>query len=111
MSLTLNKYQVDSFDTALYPDKGTNLTYPVLGLCGESGEVADKLKKMHRDDGGELTLERREGLIGELGDVLWYLSACATELNVTLEEVAQGNLDKLRSRLKRGVVGGDGDDR
>jgi len=110
-SIRLNKFQIESFGTAMYPNKGDNLTYPVLGLCGEAGEVAEKLKKMYRDDDGQLTPERREGLIGELGDVLWYVAAVASELNVTLSDVAQGNMDKLYSRRDRGVLSGDGDDR
>jgi NTP pyrophosphatase (non-canonical NTP hydrolase) len=75
-------------------------------LTGEAGEVAEKVKKMVRDG----TLDT-EGLKKELGDVLWYLAALASDLGVTLEEVAAGNVTKLRSRAERGVIGGSGDNR
>ena len=87
------------------------MTYPALGLCGEAGEVAEKVKKTLRDDGGVLTDERREALSRELGDVLWYLSQLATEAGLDLEEIAAENLDKLLSRRERGMLRGSGDDR
>ena len=109
--MTFADYQRGSRATAVYPDAGDNLLYPTLGLCGEAGEVAEKVKKMVRDDGGELTPERREALAGELGDVLWYVAQLATEAGLELSEVAQGNLAKLRSRQERAVLQGSGDDR
>ena len=87
------------------------MTYPALGLCGEAGEVAEKVKKTLRDDGGVLSDERREALSRELGDVLWYLSQLATEAGLDLEEIAAENLDKLLSRQERGVLRGSGDER
>ena len=102
-------YQGRSRATAVYPGAGENLTYPALGLCGEAGEVAEKVKKMLRDDGGELTEVRREALAGELGDVLWYLAQLATEAGLDLDAVAAGNLAKLESRARREVLGGSGD--
>ena len=109
--MTFADYQRGSRATAVYPDAGDNLLYPTLGLCGEAGEVAEKVKKMVRDDGGELTPQRREALAGELGDVLWYVAQLATEAGLELGEVAEGNLAKLRSRQERAVLQGSGDDR
>jgi NTP pyrophosphatase (non-canonical NTP hydrolase) len=105
------EYQSLSRRTATYPRAGDDLTYPALGLCGEAGEVAEKVKKTLRDDDGVLTDERREALSRELGDVLWYLSQVATEAGLDLEEIAAENLDKLFSRQERGVLRGSGDDR
>ncbi len=107
--MELADYQGRSRATAVYPGAGENLTYPALGLCGEAGEVAEKVKKMLRDDGGELTEVRREALAGELGDVLWYLAQLATEAGLDLDAVAAGNLAKLESRARREVLGGSGD--
>lgn len=109
--MELSDYQTRSRATAVYPDAGANLLYPGLGLCGEAGEVAEKLKKMVRDDGGVLTAERREALAKELGDVLWYVAQLATEAGLDLDEVASANLAKLRSRQERNVLQGSGDDR
>lgn len=85
--------------------------YPALGIAGETGEVIEKVKKILRDDKCILTPERREAIKMELGDVLWYLSALALELGLTLEEVALSNIDKFKDRNERGVVHGSGDDR
>ena len=107
--MELSAYQRASRATAVYPNAGEDLTYPALGLCGEAGEVAEKVKKAIRDDGGVLTTERREALAGELGDVLWYLAQLATEAGLDLGEVAEANIAKLRSRQSRGVLQGSGD--
>ena len=104
-------YQQRSRATAVYPGAGDNLLYPTLGLCGEAGEVAEKVKKMVRDDDGVLTPERREALAKELGDVLWYVAQVATEADLDLQEVADANLRKLLSRQERGVLQGSGDER
>ncbi len=90
---------------------GKDLIYPTLGLVGEAGEIAEKVKKMIRDDGGKLTAERRDLLKKELGDVLWYLAQLCTELGFDMDEVANHNLEKLFSRKDRGKLGGDGDTR
>lgn len=87
------------------------IVYPTLGLTNEAGEVAGKIKKIFRDKGGVIGEEDREGLKYELGDVLWYLTQICTELNLTLEEVAAANLEKLLSRLERGQIRGEGDHR
>jgi NTP pyrophosphatase (non-canonical NTP hydrolase) len=106
----LSEYQRLSRSTAKYP-RHEALTYPALGLAGEAGEFADHAKKVIRDDGGEVTPQRREAMAKELGDVLWYVAQLASELGLELEQVAQENLDKLRSRMDRGVLSGSGDDR
>lgn len=105
------EYQQLVVKTAIYPDRGSNLIYPVLGLCGESGEVAEKVKKLLRDEGGEMTVEARDAIKKELGDVLWYVIAVANELGVTLEDVVQTNTEKLLGRRERGTLQGSGDDR
>jgi NTP pyrophosphatase (non-canonical NTP hydrolase) len=107
----LSDYQDRSRATAVYPDAGRNLTYPALGLCGEAGECAEKVKKAIRDDGGVLSEERRAALAAELGDVLWYLAQLATEAELDLGEIAEDNLAKLLSRRDRGVLQGSGDAR
>ena len=107
----LSEYQTRSRATAVYPDAGDNLTYPALGLCGEAGECAEKVKKAIRDDGGELTGERRAALAAELGDVLWYMAQLATEAGLELDAIAEDNIAKLLSRKERGVLQGSGDTR
>ena len=108
---TLQAYQEISGQTAIYPNKGSNMSYPTLGLCGEAGEIANKVKKIYRDHDGVLTDEYREILSAELGDVLWYVAAIASELGVSLGEVAMNNVDKLTDRMSRNKLGGDGDKR
>ena len=104
-------YQEQSRKT--YSDIEVNdpIVYPTLGLVNEAGEVAGKIKKIFRDRGGEITDADREALKHELDDVLWYLTQICTNLDLTLEEVAEANLDKLFSRLERGQIQGDGDHR
>ena len=111
--LTLNEYQTDTEETAIYPHRYEyqGLMYLGLGLAGEAGEVADNVKKAFRDDNEELTKERREAMKYELGDCLWYIAEMARVLGWTLEDVASANTQKLRSRKQRGVLGGSGDKR
>jgi len=104
-------YQRRSKETARYPDVGANPIYPTLGLCGEAGEVADKVKKVLRDQGGAFDANALDGLRLELGDVLWYVSQLATELNLSLDDIAEANLAKLASRVARDVIAGSGDRR
>jgi NTP pyrophosphatase (non-canonical NTP hydrolase) len=98
--MDFKEYQNAAGTTALYPNRLNNLEYPTLGLTGEAGEVANIVKKIQRDFGGELTDEVRAKLKDELGDVLWYISACADELGLTLEEIAEYNVGKLAKRHK-----------
>ncbi|WP_415399880.1 nucleoside triphosphate pyrophosphohydrolase family protein [Synechococcus sp. W4D4] len=109
--MDLNAYQQGARQTARYPNVGSNPIYPTLGLCGESGEVADKVKKVLRDRGGEFSAEVRDALKLELGDVLWYVAQLASEFDFSLDEIAQSNLDKLASRAARNVISGSGDHR
>lgn len=109
--MTFKEYQVSSQKTALYPNKGNNFVYPTLGLAGETGEVAEKVKKIIRDKNGIVEETDREEIKKELGDVLWYMSQIASELGLDLDTVAQTNLDKLMSRLERNMIGGSGDNR
>lgn len=109
--MDLQTYQRRSRATARYPDAGSNPIYPTLGLCGEAGEVADKVKKVIRDHDGLFTDDTRAALELELGDVLWYVAQLATELGLDLEAVAEANLVKLASRSARNVIAGEGDHR
>ena len=86
--MNFEEYQNLSKKTAIYPEIGKNFVYPTLGLVGESGEVAEKIKKIFRDKDGTVDAETRLMLKKELGDVLWYLSQLATELELSLDEVA-----------------------
>ncbi len=112
--ITLNQYQDISATTAIYKDKD-KLLYTALGLAGEAGEIANKVKKIIRDKDftgnavDTLTWEERTALCSELGDVLWYVANFANDLNVTLENIASTNIDKLQSRKERGVLQGSGD--
>lgn len=110
--LTFNDYQEMTQATAIYPGQGEvmGLAYVGLGL-GEAGEIQGKIKKILRDSGGVITDEVKKALAKEGGDLQWYLARLASELGVTLGEMAQGNLDKLFDRRDRGVLGGSGDDR
>lgn len=110
-TMTFNDYQKESRRTAIYPDLGNNYIYPTLGLSGEAGEVSEKIKKVIRDKGGVITEDDRKEISKELGDVLWYISQIASELNLDLDLVAKQNMDKLLSRLERGTIQGNGDNR
>ena len=109
--MTFEQYQKQSRKTAQYPKKDNNFIYPTLGLVGEAGEIANKVKKIERDDNNIITDQRKQEIKKELGDVLWYIAQIATELGLSLEQIAGNNLNKLFSRQKRGTLLGDGDDR
>lgn len=106
---SFNIYQQQSRKTWNLVHTDHPIVYPTLGLVNEAGEVAGKVKKIFRDKGGQIGEAERQALKGELGDVLWYLTQICTELDLTLEEVAAYNLEKLLDRLERGVIRGDGD--
>ena len=103
--MTFDDYQAAAKKTAIYPEQ-YKVIYPALGLAGESGEVAEKVKKWIRD--GKLD---PEAVKKELGDVLWYVAAVASDLGLTLSDVAQTNVQKLESRQARGTLAGNGDNR
>jgi len=112
--MNFNEYQKTAQTTAIYPEGINGLSYLVLGLCGETGEVAEKLKKVIRDgrysDIKEIKFKKEE-IKKELGDVLWYLASLSHELGIPLNEVAEKNIEKLKSRKQRGKIGGSGDNR
>ena len=107
--MNFNDYQDQANDTAIYPNE-SRLVYPALGLTGEAGEVADKIKKIIRDK-RTLDVQERIEIAKEVGDVLWYVAAMARDLGVDMDTMARMNLEKLRDRAKRGVIGGSGDAR
>ena len=111
--MKMNDYQFEALETAIYPNQGEfgGLVYVALKGAGEAGEFAENVGKAIRDDGGKLTPERREKLIYECGDQLWYIAAKARELGITLAEVAALNLKKLADRKERGKLQGSGDNR
>lgn len=94
-----------------YGDIDAKFAAQILGLVGESGEFADKVKKIIRDKDGVLSDADRQELIKEIGDILWYVNAVAILLGSDIETVAQKNLEKVLSRKARGVIGGSGDNR
>jgi NTP pyrophosphatase (non-canonical NTP hydrolase) len=110
--MTLEEYQKQALTTVIQTDNEfRDLLHWVLGINGEAGEIAEKMKKIIRDKNGELSAEDKQELAKEVGDVLWYLAVFAHNLGVPLEEIAQANLDKLQSRKARGVLQGSGDNR
>lgn len=102
---SFDEYQKFTRSTAIYPDSAS-IVYPVLGLASEAGELAGKLKKQMRDGG-----DARDGMISELGDVLWYVACLADDLGVPLSTVAEQNVSKLLDRAARGKLQGSGDNR
>lgn len=108
--MTLDDYQSKATATAVY-GVGNAINYPILGLVGEAGELANKYKKVLRDDNGVMTSEKKEALQAELGDVLWYVAALARDLDISLDTVATQNIEKLKSRQARGKIQGSGDNR
>jgi NTP pyrophosphatase (non-canonical NTP hydrolase) len=110
MIRTFDDYQTIAVLTAIYPDD-IRILYPALGLAGAAGEVANKVKKIYRDDGGQVTDDRRAQIAHELGGVLWYVAAVCTDLNLNMGDVARENVAILASRQERGTLHGDGDER
>lgn len=94
-----------------YGEVSAELMSQVLGLVGESGEIAEKFKKILRDKSGVVSDEDKQELAKELGDILWYVNSVAHLLGVSLDDVAAANLTKLQSRKDRNVLGGSGDNR
>ena len=104
-------YQKKARETAQYPNLSSNYVYPTLGLVGEAGEVAEKVKKVIRDRKGIFDDDSKSAIKKELGDVLWYLSNLCTEFKFSMDEVALENLKKLKERAAKGKISGSGDDR
>lgn len=108
--MKVNDYQAAALTTAVYPED-KRIIYPALGMCGEAGEVADKVKKVIRDNNQDFTEEKKREIAKEIGDVLWYCATLAHDLGFSLEEIAQMNIEKLQSRKERGMLSGSGDNR
>ncbi len=115
--MTFDDYQKRAIITDLAPkdaDKTVTSIYffnKILGLVGETGEVAEKFKKVYRDGHGELTPENLEVIKKELGDVLWYISVLSSYMGFSLDDLAEQNLAKLQARNSRGTLSGSGDSR
>jgi NTP pyrophosphatase (non-canonical NTP hydrolase) len=109
--MNFTDYQTKSRATAKYPVIEHGVIYPTLGLVNEAGEVAGKIKKIFRDKDGVIGEAEKEALKAELGDVLWYIAQVCSELNLSLDEVAEANIEKLLDRQARGKIQGDGDNR
>lgn len=108
--MNLNQYQAKALETAIYPEE-YRIIYPALGLNGEAGEVADKVKKVIRDEKCVMSDNRKVDIAYELGDVLWYVATMARDLGFSLEEIAKMNIEKLALRKKKGLLTGSGDHR
>ena len=111
--MNFNDYQEKCRTTAFYAheNEGYKIIYPALGLTGEAGEVSEKVKKLLRDKNGIVDEEFINNIEKELGDVMWYIAALCSDLNLKMEDVAKKNIEKLFDRKKRDVLHGDGDDR
>ena len=106
----LDMYQQVAKTTAIYPREQA-IIYPTLGLTGEAGEVANKVKKIIRDDGNKINESLVQEISAEIGDCLWYISVLADDIGVKLSDIANSNLEKLENRKKKGTIHGSGDDR
>ena len=106
--MNFNEYQKHARSTAVYP-KEYKVIYPALGLCGEAGEVAEKVKKTLRGD--THSSDQLHNLAMELGDVLWYVATLAHDLGFDLDKIVEWNVDKLNRRWRKGNIKGDGDNR
>ena len=108
--MELNEYQLKALETANYPQE-YKIVYPTLGLTGEAGEVSDKVKKVIRDNNHEFSDDRKREIAKEIGDVLWYCATLSNDLGYTLDEIAEMNYSKLKSRKERNMINGNGDNR
>jgi NTP pyrophosphatase (non-canonical NTP hydrolase) len=109
--MEMNEYQRKSVKFAIYPATH-RILYPALGLAGEAGEVANKVKKFIRDGADKESFEvKKVEIAAEIGDVLWYCAALAHDLGFNLSDIASENYSKLSGRSERGTLGGDGDNR
>lgn len=106
--INFQEYQSKALTTAVYP-KVYNISYPALGLAEEAGEVAGKIAKMMRD---KISItDQKDKIEAEMGDVLWMLAALAHDCGLSLQTVAEKNVDKLQARQKAGTLHGEGDNR
>lgn len=109
--MDLNQYQQLALRTAASKDKKNELFHLLLGLCGESGEIAEKVKKLVRDQDSDFSKLDVDDITKELGDVLWYVAVLADFFDISLGEIGQKNIDKLADRQKRNKLSGSGDRR
>lgn len=113
--MTFNEYQQIASGTAVYRDRAITdlkrVMYCALGLASEAGEVAGQAKRIIRDDASEITEARTMKIVDEISDCLWYCAMLADELGINLDDIAAGNIEKLRSRFERGVITGEGGER
>lgn len=110
--MTFDDYQAAALKTALFSgNELTDLSHWALGVSGESGEIAEKVKKIIRDQAATISPDNKAEIAKEIGDVLWYLAVLAKHLGVSFDKVAESNLEKLRSRQLRGKLTGSGDNR
>lgn len=109
--MNLNEYQVLAKRTASPKDKKNEVFHLVLGLCGEAGEVAEKIKKVIRDKDSDFSQLDLDDLNKELGDVLWHIAILGDYFDIPLDDIGAKNIEKLASRLERGTISGSGDNR
>jgi NTP pyrophosphatase (non-canonical NTP hydrolase) len=111
--LDFDMYQSRAKETAIYPGRGKllGLLYATIGLTGEAGELANKVKKILRDSNGSITDETKEAIAGEIGDTLWYCATICDELDLRMAKVANDNIIKLANRKFLGKISGEGDKR
>lgn len=110
-NITASLYQEKACETAIFP-KHKAMEYLTLGLTGEAGEIANKVKKFIRDGAAEDEyIDKRIQIGYEIGDVLWYCAVLAEELEMNLGHIMENNLQKLADRKKRGTLSGSGDNR
>lgn len=109
--MNLDEYQTLALRTASPKDKKDELFHLLLGLAGETGEIAEKAKKIIRDHGSDFTKLDLDDLKKELGDILWYVAVLADYFDLSLEDIGKKNIEKLASRLERGTLSGSGDNR
>mgnify|MGYP001038536311 CR=1 FL=1 len=108
--MELNEYQKIAMSTAIYPND-SKISYLSLALCGEAGEVADKVKKVLRDKDGCYSGEDKREIALELGDCLWYIANLASAICFPLNNIAEMNREKIEGRVRRGTLHGSGDER
>ena len=108
--MELNDYQKAALSTAIYPNDN-NISYLALAICGEAGELADKVKKVIRDKQGQFYIPDLTAIAMELGDILWYAANLAKVLGYDLSDIAQLNIEKINGRVERGTLHGSGDNR
>lgn len=109
--MTLDDYQQAALRTDSMQGKENALFHLLLGLCGETGEIAEKAKKIVRDQDSDFSKWDRDDIVKELGDVMWHVAVTADYFDISLDEIAEKNIAKLADRMKRNMISGSGDNR